>query len=46
MDAAWKKGAYPGKRVHTLHGLQKKAVRYTQVGGLRTQLVSVIISMV
>ena len=30
MDAAWKKGAYPGKRVHTLHGLQKKAVRYTQ----------------
>ena len=31
MDAAWKKGAYPGKRVHTLHGLQKKAVRYTQV---------------
>ena len=31
MDAAWKKGAYPGKRCIPSHGLQKKAVRYGQV---------------
>ena len=40
MDAAWKKGAYPGKRVHTLHGLQKKAVRYTQAVSVYDQRIT------
>ena len=36
MDAAWKKGAYPGKRCIPSHGLQKKAVRYGQAAQLPT----------